>query len=332
MSQTQPAPRKDDVASLLERSRLQIARALPKHMNGDRLARIALTEIRKNPALGECDPLSFLGAVIQCAQLGLEPGSGLGHAYLIPFNNRKNGIKEVQFIPGYRGLIDLARRSGQVETVSARIVREKDTFEFQYGDEERIIHIPFAGLEEDAGRITHAYAIARLKGGGLQREVMTRAQIDAVRDRGNSNPVWESDFDEMARKTVVRRIAKYLPLSPDLGTALQQDDAAYKGDSQENYKIIDANYEPLPPAHDPGKTNQIRGTAVPGEHLSPQEKAAAALAEKNQALDEFSLAVGEVRERGGDAEKVLGRPMAQVLLGDVNALYNAADILRGWKP
>ncbi len=327
--QTQQPAKKDDVASLLERSKAQIARALPKHMSPDRLARIALTEIRKNPALGECDPLSFLGAVIQCAQLGLEPGSGLGHAYLIPFNNRKRGTKEVQFIPGYRGLIDLARRSGQVETISARIVRERDVFEFQYGDDEKIIHVPFTGLEEDAGRITHAYAIARLKGGGLQREVMTRVQLDAVKDRGNANPVWDSDFDEMARKTVVRRIAKYLPLSPELGAAIEQDDAGHKGE-QENYRILDADYEPRGPAHDPGKINQLREAA--GREAQQETRAASDAEAKQHAIDAFEKAVHKVREQGEKPETILGAPMVNVLMGDANAIYNAADRLNDWGP
>lgn len=236
----------------------QILTALPKHLTADRFARIAMTEVRKNPKLGECDPMSFLGAVIQCAQLGLEPGSGLGHAYLIPFWNSRAKVSEVQFIPGYRGLIDLARRSGQIESITARVVHANDQFRYQYGDDERIEHMPYEGADEDAGPITHVYAIARLKGGGIQREVMTRTQIERTRGRSkNNNPVWDTDFDEMARKTVVRRICKYLPLSPEMARAIEADDASAKGDTQENWNVLDAEYVPQPQMHDPDKIKEI---------------------------------------------------------------------------
>ncbi|HEJ2203269.1 TPA: recombinase RecT, partial [Pseudomonas aeruginosa] len=108
----------------------QMALALPKHMTADRLARIALTEIRKVPALAKCNQESFLGAVMQCAQLGLEPGNALGHAYLLPFGNgkAKDGLSNVQLIIGYRGMIDLARRSGQIVSLTARTVHQNDQF------------------------------------------------------------------------------------------------------------------------------------------------------------------------------------------------------------
>jgi recombination protein RecT len=228
----------------------QIALALPRHMTPDRMARIALTEVRKNPKLLQADKLSFAGAIMACAQLGLEPGNGLGHAYLIPFWNSKAKCFEVQMIPGYKGLIDLARRSGQIESISARIVREKDYFEFEYGDDERIRHKPFEGPEDEAGRITHVYAIARLKGGGIQREVLTRQQIERIKDRKKAdNPVWDTDFDEMARKTAVRRICKYLPMSPELARAIDLDNKVYDGESQDSHKnfgFIEAEYEPRP--------------------------------------------------------------------------------------
>lgn len=111
----------------------QLAAALPKHIAPDRMIRIVTTEIRKTPALANCDMQSFIGAVVQCSQLGLEPGSALGHAYLLPFGNgkSKSGQPNVQLIVGYRGMIDLARRSGQIVSISARTVRESDKFHFE---------------------------------------------------------------------------------------------------------------------------------------------------------------------------------------------------------
>jgi recombination protein RecT len=314
------------VATLLRTQQKEIARALPRHMSPDRMTRIALTEMRKNPALVQCDPFSFLGAVIQCAQLGLEPGSGLGHAYLIPFRNKKLNITEVVFMPGYRGLIDLARRSGQVETISARLVREKDRFVYEYGDGERIEHTPFDGAEDDAGKITHVYAIARMKGGGIQREVMNRAQIDAIRTRGNNNPVWESDFDEMARKTVVRRICKYLPMSPELAGAVEADNTTYRGEPQRNWEVLDVSYEPKPAPHDPEKTK-----AMINEPEAPP--AYDALDNKQVAINELVKAATGVRKIGGDPEKILGRKIDNIMLEqDSNKIMAAADVLSDWKP
>lgn len=224
----------------------QIALALPRHMTPDRMARIALTEIRKNPELMHCDPLSFAGAVIQCSQLGLEPGSGLGQAYLVPFNNRRKGIKEVNFITGYRGLIELARRSGQVESIVGRSVREKDKFSYAYGDDERIEHVPFPGSNKERGPIIAFYALARLKGGGPPlREVMDVAEVEEIREQySHGNPVWRDHFEAMGRKTVIRRLAKFLPMSPELADALRSEETV--DGSQENWRAIDAEYEPKP--------------------------------------------------------------------------------------
>lgn len=177
------AAKNDDVISRINKPSMKaiLAAALPRHMTPERMIRIATTEIRKVPELGECDSMSFVSAIVQCSQLGLEPGSALGHAYLLPFGNgeAESGKKNVQLIIGYRGMIDLARRSGQITSLSARVVREGDEFSFEFGLDEKLIHRP--GENEDAP-ITHAYAVAKLKDGGVQFEVMTRKQIDRIRD------------------------------------------------------------------------------------------------------------------------------------------------------
>ena len=122
----------------------QMALALPKSMTADRLTRIVMTECRKAPALLKCAPESFYGAVLQCAALGLEPGSALGHCYLLPFGNGKDksGRPNAQLIIGYRGMIDLARRSGQIVSLSAYCVHEQDTFNYKLGLDPDIEHIP----------------------------------------------------------------------------------------------------------------------------------------------------------------------------------------------
>jgi len=219
----------------------QMALALPKHMTSDRLARIALTEVRKVPTLAKCDQTSFLGAIMQCAQLGLEPGGALGHAYLLPFENRKKGITEVQFIVGYRGMIDLARRSGQIVSLTARTVHEHDEFSYQYGLSEDLKHVPATG---ERGALQYVYAVAKLKDGGVQFEVMSRSDVDKVRAQskaGNYGP-WQTHYDEMAKKTVIRRLFKYLPVSIELATAVAMDEKADAGLGQDNGAILTGEY------------------------------------------------------------------------------------------
>lgn len=212
----------------------QMALAMPKSMTPDRLTRIVMTECRKTPALLKCAPESFYGAVLQCAALGLEPGSALGHCYLLPFGNGKDkqGRPNAQLIIGYRGMIDLARRSGQIVSLSAYCVHEQDTFNYKLGLDPDIEHIPASVT--DRGKVTHVYAVAKLKGGGVQFEVMSRAEIEKVRassKAGNSGP-WSSHWDEMAKKGLA--LDTRIP-TPDGWTtmeALQKGDRVFDKDGK----------------------------------------------------------------------------------------------------
>jgi recombination protein RecT len=228
------------VRTLLDRAKGQIQMALPRHMSVDRLIRVALTSVQRTPKLLDCDPKSLLGAIVQSAQLGLEPDGVLGHAYLVPYG------KEVQLIPGYKGLVMLARRSGEVSSVDTRVVREGDSFRYQFGLEPKLEHVPADGAG-DEGEITHAYAVIRLKDGGYQFDVMTRRQIDAVRKRsraGTSGP-WVTDYPEMAKKTVLRRALKLAPMSVEAQQAVALDEMADAGVSQALEHVVDiAHVEP----------------------------------------------------------------------------------------
>ena len=221
----------------------QMALALPKHLTADRMARIALTEIRKTPALGKCNQESFLGSVMQCAQLGLEPGSALGHAYLLPFGNgkAKDGLANVQLIIGYRGMIDLARRSGQIVSLTARSVHANDRFSYRLGLDETIEHVPSDG---ERGPLTHVYAVAKLKDGGVQFEVMSRLDIEVVRkqSKAGTNGPWVTHFDEMAKKTAIRRLFKYLPVSIEMQTAVSLDERGEAGIDQDNAAVLTGEY------------------------------------------------------------------------------------------
>lgn len=240
------------ISGLLSDPRIkqQMALALPRHMTAERLARIALTEVRKNPKLGSADQTSFLGAIMQCAQLGLEPGGALGHCYLLPFDNKRKQITEVQFIVGYRGMIDLARRSGQIVSLSARSVHDGDHFEYEYGLEETIVHRP-SDKPKSNDSLLYVYAVAKLKDGGVQFEVMSRSEIERVRNESNgyktavrferTDSPWMTHFEEMAKKTVIRRLFKYLPVSIELSTAVALDEQAETGHAQDNPLTVDAD-------------------------------------------------------------------------------------------
>lgn len=216
----------------------QFALALPKHLNADRFTRVALTEMRKTPKLMEADPGSFMGAIMQCAQLGIEPGGALGHAYLLPFENRRTNRVEVQFILGYKGMIDLARRSGQIVSIEARAVYEHDVFEVAFGLSPDLKHEP-AWEAEDRGELRAVYAVAKLQGGGTQFEVMGRKEVERIRNESqgfkaaeatarkynrDANSPWHTHFEEMAKKTVLRRLFKYLPVSIEYVEAQDRED------------------------------------------------------------------------------------------------------------
>ena len=235
----------------------QLSVALPKAMTPERLVRVVTTECRKTPALLNCRPESFLGAVLQCAQLGLEPGGALGHCYLLPFGNgkAKDERPNAQLIIGYRGMIDLARRSGQIVSICAYTVHEKDHFEWRLGLDPDIQHVP--SPEADRGKMTYVYAVAKLKGGGVQFEVMSRAEVEKVRKQskaGSSGP-WVTHFDEMAKKTVIRRLFKYLPVSIEAARAVEVDERADRGEAVTPQDFIDVAYEDL-------------GTEVPPEAVT----------------------------------------------------------------
>lgn len=198
------------VAQLIEQLTPQMARALPKHMDADRMTRIALTVIRQTPGLARCEPNSLLGALMTASQLGLEPGP-LGEAYLVPYGN------QVTFIPGYRGLIKLAWQSGQVKSIDAHVVHEHDDFTYEYGLTPTLRHIPTRG---EPGKATEVYAVATMHNGGSAFVVMSLADVEAIRKRSKAsrNGPWVTDWEAMAKKTAIKQLIRFLPLSAELRT------------------------------------------------------------------------------------------------------------------
>ncbi|HLR43060.1 MAG TPA: recombination protein RecT [Pseudogracilibacillus sp.] len=202
-----------------------MSQALPKHMDVDRLMRLTMTTIRTTPELRNADMGSLLGGVMQAAQLGLEPGL-LGQCYLLPFKNNKKGITEVTFIIGYKGMIDLARRSGHIQSIYAHAVYENDDFEYELGLNPTLKHTP--SMESDKGAFIGSYAVAHFKDGGYQMEFMPKAEIEKRRNaspggRSKFSP-WNNYYEEMANKTVIRHMWKYLPISVEVQQAVAHDE------------------------------------------------------------------------------------------------------------
>ena len=223
----------DTIRGFLEKSKGQIAMALPKHMNADRLARIAMTSILRNPRLLECTPQSLMGAIIQSAQLGLEPDDLRGEAYLVPFRNNKKGTIDVQLIAGFKGLMDLARRSGKITAIYAEVVHVKDTFSYRLGTEQFLHHIKSDDM--NPGEVIKVYALARFPNNQCQFIVLSLADVEKSRQRSkakDSGP-WETDFEAMAKKTALRQLCKYLPSSVELTTAVALDERAEAGIPQD---------------------------------------------------------------------------------------------------
>ncbi|MCV7424381.1 recombinase RecT [Mycobacterium yunnanensis] len=206
---------KPTLAQLIEQMKPEIGRALPKHMNPERMARIATTVLRQTPALARCTPESFLGALMTSSQLGLEPGP-TGEAYLVPYGT------VCTFIPGYRGLIKLARNSGQLVDIWAEVVYENDTFKYTLGLRRDLQHEPAAG---ERGKPIYVYAAAQLKDGGTPFVVMTYTEVEAIRARSKAgrNGPWVTDWNAMAKKTLVKQLAKWLPLSAEFTSATVLD-------------------------------------------------------------------------------------------------------------
>lgn len=242
------------VSAFFEANRSALVAVLPKHMTPDRLLKTALGAVRTTPALQECTLASLFGALVQSAALGLEPNTVLGHAYLVPFWNSREKRRDVQLIVGYRGLIDLARRSGQIVSIAAYAVRENDEFDLVLGTDGKITHRP--NLREERGEIVAFYAVAHLRDGGIAFEAMSRRDVDRVargtQSKGESGP-WKEHYEEMGRKTVIRRLAKYLPLSIELAAAVDLDERADTGRPQGLDRVIDGAYSvgDAPPDDEP---------------------------------------------------------------------------------
>jgi recombination protein RecT len=219
--------RMETLRDMLEKARMSMQAVIPKHVTPERLIKLALVAASRNPKLLQCTPVSVVQAVMQAAQLGLEFGGAMPEAHIIPYGD------QATFQTDYRGLLSLARRSGDISLIGAWPVYAKDEFEYENTDAGQVLtHKPFLG--DDPGPIKLVYAIARLKSTALpQIEIMRKKDVDHIRAKSKAanNGPWVTDYDQMARKTVLRRICNYIPRSLELSTALELEDRAERGEA-----------------------------------------------------------------------------------------------------
>jgi len=272
---TELAKPRGDLKSLINSDavKAQIARALPRHMTPDRFTRVLTTTLLRTPKLADCDQASFMKAMLDCSAIGLEPDGRRAH--LIPFENRKLNIVECQLIVDYKGLIELAKRSGEVATWQAYTVCEADSFSWRNGKVNHEID-----WLSDRGAVRAYYSHVLTKEGQDDYEVMTMAEVEAIRKRSRASQSgpWVTDFDEMGKKTVMRRHSKRLTLSPEFLDAIDRD-----ADNIENERIANARVvgpspfkAPALPDNSPIAADQTAGisSGVPAAFPTHHQEAA----------------------------------------------------------
>jgi recombination protein RecT len=234
--------------------RSQIAAAAPKHLSTERFCRIAITALSRTPKLTECTQASFFKCLLDLSAMGIEPDGR--RAYLIPYNNRRANTVECQLIVSYMGLIELIRRSGDVVSIRAETVCENDDFTWHNG---QVFHV--VDWRKSRGEVQAVYAEAVMKSGEKQTAVMTHEEVEGIRKRSKSanDGPWVTDWAEMAKKTVVRRLSKMLPLSCEI---MEQ---VGKADEYEFGGIRDVTPKPLP------KENPFEKKSLPEPECKQEE-------------------------------------------------------------
>jgi len=308
-----------NLRSLLEEKKSSIAEVAAKAIRPERLTKMALVAASRDNGLLECTQLSIVRALMDAAELGVDVSGQLGSAYLIPYWNKDIGAKEATFMLGYRGMIELARRSGEISTIEARAVYANDDFTVEYGLNPTIRHTP-PPLGDPRGEVIGVYAVASLKDGTTQFEVMDRSEIDKIRQgskAAGSGP-WRDFYGEMARKTVVRRLFKYLPISVDvrvqLAETLERED--------ERFGLKDIDMEPEAPGEDgtmgfaPRKTERPETAANGPEEEAPQKETEEGKKTKESPAEEVTEAKEEEtgEETSGDGiPETEPQPLDEVL-------------------
>lgn len=257
-----------DVSNMISRYKVQIAQALPRHLTADRVIQMATLMITKNPQIAKCSQASILGAVMQAAQLGFKPVDALGQCYFVPYGGA------VQFQIGYKGFIDLARRSGQLKSIHAFCVYKGDTFEYELGLEPVLKHKPKEDVDHTEANLTHVYAVSHYKDGGYNFVVLTKKEVEKLRMRspmqkGSPSGAWKSDYDKMAMAKAIKQLSKYMPLSDEFQDAVNSDEAIIKPEDFANDQTGTLTNFQYPNAEDAEVVDEDTGEVNPPETEEP---------------------------------------------------------------
>lgn len=239
----------------------KIQEVLPKTMSAERFFQLAVSAYNSEPKLADCSTISVLSCVMKCAALGMEPSAvdGLGRAYILPFRNGKTRGMEATFTLGYKGMIDLARRSGEIQSISARAVYEGDDFRYSYGLNEDLYHVP----RHASNKLIYTYCVAHFKDGGHYFNVLSRTEIEVARKAskaGNNGP-WRTNYDAMAIKTAIRRAFPYLPVS-----VVAQEAAAVDEQTPDYSSVLQPSFVEVESATEVPETN---GEPTYGDAYAP---------------------------------------------------------------
>lgn len=233
--------KQSEIGEFLGGMKSQIANVLPKHLTPDRVIQMAATIIHRNPAIAKCSTVSLIGAVMQASILGFPPVDSLGYCYFVPYG------KDVQFQIGYKGFIELSRRSGQIKMVYAEVVRQGDEFTCELGLEPKLTHKP---KFDSSKPMTHTYAVAHFTDGGYNFVVLSKSDVERLRmrnasQRGAAAGAWATDYDAMAKAKALKQLSKYLPLNIDIQSAIATDEGVIKMDSftEGTVRVEEVSYE-----------------------------------------------------------------------------------------
>lgn len=319
------AEARNNIMALLEKRNVRqaIKETLPNSIPMERFTRVVLMATQRIPRLLECTPASFMSALLQCSQLGLEPDNGLGHAWLVPYKNSAKNVTECQLIIGYQGFADLAWRTMTMSRLGAWPVFQGDEFQYERGSNEFIRHVEKATVRTPA-TLTHAWAGFKVRDGELNFLAMDVHEINAVRERAKARAQgpWVTDYIPMAAKTPFRRLMKFAPKSALMQRAIALDEQAEIGLPQmfdEDFEHVEELQTPvvssLPSqSEEPDPTD----SPMPRPHLSKPVDLYNRVREHNPELSDAQIDGMTKRPIRGNA--------------DLEGIYRDICQINGWTP